>query len=1485
MIRTIAKVQEYLKTSGNRIRLRHAILQIGVLAGMCAILASGAKAQTNVTTQHMDISRSGANTNETILTPANVNSNQFGKLFSYTTLDGFVYAEPLYMSGVKLGSGTLQAGTTHNVVFVATEHDSVYAFDADSNGGANAAPLWQVSLIGSGEKTVPSGDLSTGDIVPEVGITGTPVIDPTSNTIYVIAKTTISDSTFIQRLHALDITTGLEKFGGPVVLSGSVAGTGNGSSGGVLKWDPKWENNRPGLLLLNGIVYMGFAAHGDQGPWHGWILAYNASTLKQTGAYCTSPNGGGSGVWMSGSGLAADVIDAVNHPYGRMFIATGNGTYDATTPYTNNMDYGDDHIRLDLTNGVMTVQDSFTPSNQSSLNGGDTDVASGGILLLPDQSSGGHTHLLVQVGKEGKVYVVDRDTMSGYNSTDKAVQEISGQTGGLWSMPAYWNNSVYFWGSGNYLKSFSVTAGKLSTTPTATGTQYSGFPGTTPTISANGTTNAIAWGVQTDAYGSSGNAILWAFNASSVGTLLYGSNQNAARDAAGPAVKFMVPTVVNGKVYVGTQKQLNVYGLLNGAAQTAAPVISPVGESFTGTVSVSIMDSTSGATIYYTLDGSMPSTNSTKYTGPITVSSTETVTAIAGATGDLQSTATSQTYTLQTQTLMPTFTPVAGSYSAVQTVTLTPGTAGSAIYYTTDGSTPSPGVGTTQLYSTGISVGVTTTIRAIATFKGLSNSPVASSTYTITLGGTGLNYSNGFSTSASTMTFNGSTGLDDSRLQLTSGVANQAGSAFYNTPVNIQSFTTDFSFQLSNPAADGFTFTIQGNGPTALGPDGGGLGYGPDTVGGTAGIGKSVAVKFDLYSNAGEGIDSTGMYTNGVSPTVPSIDMTSSGIDLHSDDAMSVHLAYDGTTLSMTITDAVVNKTFTTSWTVNIPSIVGGNTAYVGFTGGTGGQTSSQKILTWTLTSSGGSTPVAATPMLAPVGGTYTLPASVTITDATVGSTIYYTTNGNPPTTSSTIYNGAFSLTGTTTVTAFAVASGYTNSAAAGATYTIQVGTPILSPGAGTYGSAQSVTITDTTAGSAIYYTTNGSTPTPGASGTTLYAGAIPVSATTTIIAIATATGQTNSAMVVGTYTITTPTVTGINFGTGFTQTGMQFNGHTKLNGSRLQLTDTTTTAEVGSAFWNQLVNVQSFTNDFTFQLTTPNADGITFTLQGTGATAIGPGGGGLGYGPDTVGGTAGIGKSVAVKFDLYSNSTEGTNSTGLYTNGVSPTTPATTLGGGVNLHSGDIFKVHMTYDGTTLTMTITDTVNTAQTFTTSWPINIPATVGGNTAYVGFTGGTGGSTATQEILTWSYGTGTAPPPAKTPVVYASTSLAAVSSGPTFRQFTYASFPDGTGTILDATNVGDNVTFTVNVATAGTYDVKLSYKQFNTRGISQLSINGANVGSALDQYIGGDAYATADYGNFAFATAGSYLFKFTITGKNASSSGYSVSFDDFTLTPQ
>jgi Legume lectin domain/Bacterial lectin/Chitobiase/beta-hexosaminidase C-terminal domain len=1778
---------------------------------LLSFCATGMQAQTNVVTQHNDIARTGQNRNEITLTPANVNTSGFGKLFSYS-IDGQAYAQPLYVPGVTMGAGTVQAGTKHNVVFVATEHDSVYAFDADNNGGSNASPLWKITLLDSahgapsGATSVPNGDVSTSDINPEIGITGTPVIDTTTNTLYVVGKTKESGNYF-QRLHALDITTGAEKAGSPVTLAAQVAGNGNGSSGGVLKWDPKWENNRPGLLLLNGIVYIGFAAHGDNGPWHGWILAYNAATLQQTSAFCSTSNGSGSGIWMSGAGLAADTVSNSSgnpSPGGRLFVATGNGAFNANSPpYTNAMSYGDDFVRLDLNNGVMTVGDHFTPLNQSDLNGRDADVASGGVLLLPDQSTGGHTHLMVQSGKEGRIYLVDRDSLGGYNSSsDNIVQEVpvnnasqSNQTfkiAGQWSTPAYWNGNLYFWGNGDNLTQFSFVNGTLGNldsnglpNPTASSSESSGFPGATPSISSNGNTNGIVWDVLTNAYGSGGSAVLLAHNATSVSTTLYSSSQNSSRDNPGTATKFVVPTVINGKVYVGTSNFLSVFGLLSAGPQAAAPTLNPGGESFTGSIAVTITDSTPGASIYYTTDGSTPTTSSANYSVPVTVSSTQTINAIASASGYVQSTVSSETYNLQTQVLAPVFSPVAGSFGSAQLVTISSATPGAKIYYTTDGSTPSPGAGSTQLYSSAITVSSTVTIKALASLAGLSNSPVSSAAFTIVIGGTGINFVNGFSSAQSAMTFNGSTILNDTRLQLTDGQLNEAGSAFFNTPVNITNFTNDFAFQLENADADGITFTIQNSGATALGTLGGGLGY--------AGIANSVAIKFDLYNNNGEGDDSIGIFQNGASPETPSTDLTGSGIDLHNGDTFSVHMAYNGTTLTMSITDGVTGAVYNTSWAINIPQVIGSNTAYAGFTGGTGGLTASQKIETWTLLSNAGSQPATATPSFSPAAGTYlgtqtvtasdatsgaaifyttdgstpatsaggstlaysspisvpstqtikaiakssTLAASavasatytieqqatapifspapgtyaaaqaVTISTPTPGAAIYYTADGSTPTTSSTLYAGPVSVGATKTIKALAVVSGYFNSAVSTGVYTISSGsgsgvnlgggftagsmilngsatlagtklqltdggageagsawyssplniqqfntsfsfqfapgtspiadgltftiqgnntaalgpmggglgygpdntaavvspsnplhnsvaikfdlysnagegadstglytngaspsspfvdltgsgvdlhsghvfnaqisydgvnltmtltdptvnaafsqmwpvnipsiiggnsayvgftagsgsltaiqdinswtmtslaaaataTPTITPGSGTFSSTQSVTITDATSGAVIYYTSDGSQPT---TSSTKYGGAISVGTTTTIKAISVASGLTASGTATSVITIQASGGTSaINFGSGFSAAGMQLNGNATVVGSRLQLTDTSVNFEDSSAFWNQKVNVQNFANDFTFQITSPGADGMTFTIQGAGLTALGAAGGELGYGP---GNSPGIANSVAVKFDIYNNSGEGTNSTGLYTNGAAPITPATILGGGVNIQSGDVFAVHMSYDGVTLTMTITDTSNPTQTFTTSWPIDIPGTVGATTAYAGFTGATGGAVSTQQILTWSYASG------KPPLVFQTTSLAAtaVTSGSALRIFSYAGFPDGSGTILDSTNIGDNVVFNVNVPAAGIYDVKVSYKEYIPRGIMQAAVNSTNLGAPVDEFVAtGDAFGVSDLGTLNFASPGNYLFKFTVVGKNADSTGYSLSFDTITLTPQ
>ena len=373
------------------------------------------------------------------------------------------------------------------------------------------------------------------------------------------------------------------------------------------------------------------------------------------------------------------------------------------------------------------------------------------------------------------------------------------------------------WAENDSLKLFPLTNGVLATAATSNSSVTSSFPGASPVISSNGTTNGIVWTVVTDQYVSNGSSILYAFNANNVGQELYDSTQNSARDDAGPAVKFAVPVVTNGKVYVGAGGQVDVYGLFNGAPVAPAPTIGPAGGTFTAAQQVTLTDTASGAVIYYTTDGSIPTTASTVYTAPFQLTTDTTVQAIASVPGDIQSPVASATFTFNTQTPAPQFSPATGSYTTTQAVTLSDSDTGASIYYTTNGSTPTIG---STLYTGPITVSSSTVINAIAVYSGLTASNVASGSYTIVPNGTEINFGNGFASVAG-MTLNGSaTNVDDSRLQLTTGATEQAGSAFYNTPTNIQAFTTDFAFQLSDAEADGFTFTIQNVGPTALGGTG-----------------------------------------------------------------------------------------------------------------------------------------------------------------------------------------------------------------------------------------------------------------------------------------------------------------------------------------------------------------------------------------------------------------------------------------------------------------------------------------------------------------------------------------------------------------------------------------------------------------------------------------------------------------------------------------
>lgn len=536
-------------------------MRFAAAAAMFAVILTGypGVASVSVLTYHNDISRTGANTAETILTPADVNSCTFGKLFSLP-VDGHVYAQPLYMSGLAVKNKG-----THNVVFVATMHDSVYAFDADDASGPNSTALWSKSFLNPPSVTsVPNGDVGNGygDIEREIGICGTPVIDPSTNTLYLVAKTRETSGanvSYVQRLHALDVSSGDEKFGGPLVISAAVAGTGYNGNYGVFEdvtngvvFDPRNENQRPGLLLVNGVVYIGWSAHEDHDPYHGWLMAYavdsGTSTLKQVGVYCVTPNGGRGGIWQGGAGPAADSAGAI-------YLATGNGTYGAPSSCD-----GDSYLKLAHGSNTLSVTSFFTPSNQADLDAADLDVGSGGVVLLPDQP-GTHQHVLVGCGKEGAICLLDRDALGGYNSVDQTVQRIPGVIAGVWGVPAYWNSNVYFGAYNNPVTAFSLSGGTLGATPGSQTNMMFGYPGTVPAISSNGTSNGIVWALDLGAYASNGPAILHAFDANNLQTELYNSGQAGTRDTLGQAIKFAVPTVANGKVYVGTGTELDVLGL------------------------------------------------------------------------------------------------------------------------------------------------------------------------------------------------------------------------------------------------------------------------------------------------------------------------------------------------------------------------------------------------------------------------------------------------------------------------------------------------------------------------------------------------------------------------------------------------------------------------------------------------------------------------------------------------------------------------------------------------------------------------------------------------------------------------------------------------------------------------------------------------------------------------------------------------------------
>ena len=1324
-----------------------------------------APANVDVLTYHNDTFLSGQNLQETALTPANVNATNFGRLFAQP-VDGYVYAQPLYKANLAIpGQGT------HNVMFVATEHDSIYAFDADSNTGTNANPLWRTSFINpaAGITSVPQPDIISADIVPEVGITGTPVIDGASNTLYVVAKTkeVRSDGAhYVQKLHALDITTGAEKFGGPVSIGDTtgdnnntspiaVPGTGQGSVNGIVTFNARKENQRSALTLASGVVYIAWASHGDNGPYHGWVVGYNAQNLQLVSFFNTSPNAGLAGIWQSGAGMAVD-------PLNNLYFATGNGPFDANT--SGGKDYGDTVLRLSTT-GALTVADYFTPWDQATLNQNDADLGSGGTMLLPDSvGSAAHRHLMVETGKSGKIYLIDRDNMGQYQRggpmTDDVVQVMQLGPAGVWGNPCYFQvnattGRIYYQGSGDVMKAFTVSNATLSGPVTQSGT-YFAFPGSQPVISANGMANAIAWALQVDAYGRGGPAVLHAYDANNLANELYNSAQTSLRDQLTGSVKFTVPTVTNGRVIVGSQYGVAVFGLFPPATQPPAAPSGLAAQALSDTqIRLTWVNNAANATgvkIERSLDGvnfglaAIVARDVTTFTDTGLSASTRYFYRVR-ATNQLGDSGYSNTADATTRIGAPVLmVSNVGSSEVDLSWTRTAND-----HYDVERSTD--GTNFTRVNSVPIPASVTTysdtglarqtyyyrvhAYNVNPTDSALSNVVVA------VIGPIVLDYTAGFPANPLFLTANGSAQFAETTARLTNN-DQQAGSVFSNVRVGVRTFSTTFTFRIHegtqpNPA-DGITFTIQGIGPTALGTNEGGLGYGNNEdvpPYGVGGIRNSVAIKFENYNHGepGETDNDTGLFTNGIYPGAPrqpgdvNIPLPASVINLRDQHTKKVDITYSGTTLMVTITDLQHDggPTFLTQvYTVDIPGTVGTDTAYVGFTGATGGRSftgglpgwSLQDVLSWRYESQD-QRPGA--------------PTNLRITSATAaGINLAWRLNA---------YNE----------------TGYrVERSTDGVTFT-QVAQ--LGPNTSTY---RDTAVTPGTTYHYRAYAFNGA-------GNSAYSNTDHVQ--------------------LGTVTV--------DHSSGFTtHTDLTANQNYLYNpiftAGAAQLTDGShgsalvNYGEAGSFFLTNRVGIAAFNTSFTFQIkpgTTPMADGMTFVIQGNDPTALGDTGGGLGYGADHPGPGRGIRNSVAIKFDIFDNAGEGSDSTGLFSDGRSPTVPEPGSGdvlvrldpSVIDLNSQHVFRVDLTYDGVSLQQTITDTTS-GRFFNTSYGVDIPAKVGSNAAYLGFSGATGGLTAIQTVQTWTGNFLTEAPATHLVVSAPATSTAGTAFSVTVTALTAANLP-------------------------------------------------------------------------------------------------------------
>jgi len=869
---------------------------------------------TNVLSYRYDQQSTGQDLTEAGLTPATVVPAAFMKRWTRPA-DGYVYAQPLYLEGVNITAAPF-AGV-HNTVFVATENDTVYALDSGSS-----TILWKRSLLTNGLPgatsitPVPSTDTTCTDIVPQIGITGTPVIDPVGGYLYVTAKTkqflstAPTEPSWVYTLFKVSLANGsvagssiiaatyLDQNGNyqyrtnadPTVAQDPfVPGKGYGtiSVGGQSRvyFNVLRQLNRAGALLYNGSVYLPFGSLGDLSPYHGWLLSFNAATLALNGVFNTTPNGGDGGIWQGG-GIAT--VDSE----GCFYFMTGNGSFDGNTDGMGGTigldangfpamgDYGDCVLKvaLDPTSAQASqnlngwgfkVMDYFAPMDNQTLAANDKDLGSGGVLILPDSAgSAAHQHLLVGAGKEGTIYLIDRDNMGKFSPyTDNTVQSQAGSIHGSFCTPAYFNGNIYWVGTGTNGEMFSISGASLSTSPVSQTSDVFSFPGGSPAITAAGTSNGLVWTLNRS------STEVAVYSAENLSLELYNSNMAPnSRDALGSVVKFATPTVADGSLFVGGTNA--VYAYFGPAPPTSAPAAP--------TNIASVVLSASEVDLAWT-------NNATNGAG----------------------------YSVEESTNGVTYTQV-GTVGANLSTAYIVGLAPSTIY--------------------------NFRVRAYNAFDGLTYSAYTNPTVAATLTEPNdLDFTSGFGNSATQLNYAGSATLASGSIaQLTNGTKYEAGAIWSQQPQDITRFDTAFNFLVTPDGlgfADGFTFCIQNVSPTVTGSDGGNLGY--------AGINNSIAIKFDIYPSR----STTGLYVDGAPPNdvaPPAIDVTSAGIYFNSGHIFNAHLTYGNGVLTETITDTVTGAEFGHQYTLSVPGCLGGAaTGYVGFTAGTGSQTSIQQIQSW----------------------------------------------------------------------------------------------------------------------------------------------------------------------------------------------------------------------------------------------------------------------------------------------------------------------------------------------------------------------------------------------------------------------------------------------------------------------------------------------------------------------------------------------------------